>query len=415
MQQNSVMALTIFPKEKIKILLLEGVHPAAVEMFRDAGYTQIETTTGALSEKELLQKINNVHILGIRSKTQLTAAAIKQADKLIATGCFCIGVNQVSMSDAIENGIAVFNSPFSNTRSVAELVIANCIMLLRRIPEKSKAVLAGQWLKDSAGCFEVRGKTLGIIGYGHIGSQVSVLAEALGMKVIFYDVEPKLSLGNAKACKSINDLLKLSDIVTLHVPGTSATRNMVNESFLRKMKKDSVLINLSRGEVMDEQAIVNAITEKHLAGLAADVFIDEPQQKGDLFQSPLQHLNNVLLTPHIGGSTLEAQENIGTDVAGKIIRYLETGNSMGSVSVPALNLPLQQSAHRILHIHHNVPGVLSEINTIMSKHKANILGQYLQTNNAIGYVAVDIDKKASAGLIADLKNSKETIRVRGVY
>lgn len=415
MQQNSVMALTSFPKEKIKILLLESVHPAAVEMFRDAGYTQIETTTGALSEKELLQKINNVHILGIRSKTQLTAAAIKQADKLIATGCFCIGVNQVSMSDAIENGIAVFNSPFSNTRSVAELVIANCIMLLRRIPEKSKAVLAGQWLKDSAGCFEVRGKTLGIIGYGHIGSQVSVLAEALGMKVIFYDVEPKLSLGNAKACKSINDLLKLSDIVTLHVPGTSATRNMVNESFLRKMKKDSVLINLSRGEVMDEQAIVNAITEKHLAGLAADVFIDEPQQKGDLFQSPLQHLNNVLLTPHIGGSTLEAQENIGTDVAGKIIRYLETGNSMGSVSVPALNLPLQQSAHRILHIHHNVPGVLSEINTIMSKHKANILGQYLQTNNAIGYVAVDIDKKASAGLIADLKNSKETIRVRGVY
>jgi D-3-phosphoglycerate dehydrogenase len=409
------MALTSFPKEKIKILLLESVHPAAVEMFRDAGYTQIETTTGALSEKELLQKINNVHILGIRSKTQLTAAAIKQADKLIATGCFCIGVNQVSMSDAIENGIAVFNSPFSNTRSVAELVIANCIMLLRRIPEKSKAVLAGQWLKDSAGCFEVRGKTLGIIGYGHIGSQVSVLAEALGMKVIFYDVEPKLSLGNAKACKSINDLLKLSDIVTLHVPGTSATRNMVNESFLRKMKKDSVLINLSRGEVMDEQAIVNAITEKHLAGLAADVFIDEPQQKGDLFQSPLQHLNNVLLTPHIGGSTLEAQENIGTDVAGKIIRYLETGNSMGSVSVPALNLPLQQSAHRILHIHHNVPGVLSEINTIMSKHKANILGQYLQTNNAIGYVAVDIDKKASAGLIADLKNSKETIRVRGVY
>ena len=409
------MALTSFPKEKIKILLLEGVHPAAVEMFRDAGYTQIETTTGALSEKELLQKINNVHILGIRSKTQLTAAAIKQADKLIATGCFCIGVNQVSMSDAIENGIAVFNSPFSNTRSVAELVIANCIMLLRRIPEKSKAVLAGQWLKDSAGCFEVRGKTLGIIGYGHIGSQVSVLAEALGMKVIFYDVEPKLSLGNAKACKSINNLLKLYDIVTLHVPGTSATRNMVNESFLRKMKKDSVLINLSRGEVMDEQAIVNAITEKHLAGLAADVFIDEPQQKGDLFQSPLQHLNNVLLTPHIGGSTLEAQENIGTDVAGKIIRYLETGNSMGSVSVPALNLPLQQSAHRILHIHHNVPGVLSEINTIMSKHKANILGQYLQTNNAIGYVAVDIDKKASAGLIADLKNSKETIRVRGVY
>lgn len=409
------MALTSFPKEKIKILLLEGVHPAAVEMFRDAGYTQIETTTGALSEKELLQKINNVHILGIRSKTQLTAAAIKQADKLIATGCFCIGVNQVSMNDAIENGIAVFNSPFSNTRSVAELVIANCIMLLRRIPEKSKAVLAGQWLKDSAGCFEVRGKTLGIIGYGHIGSQVSVLAEALGMQVIFYDIEPKLSLGNAKACKSINDLLKQSDIVTLHVPGTSATRNMVNESFLRKMKKDSVLINLSRGEVMDEHAIVNAITEKHLAGLAADVFVDEPQQKGDLFQSPLQQLNNVLLTPHIGGSTLEAQENIGTDVAGKIIRYLETGNSMGSVSVPALNLPLQQSAHRILHIHHNVPGVLSEINTIMSKHKANILGQYLQTNNAIGYVAVDIDKKASAELLADLKNSKETIRVRGVY
>ncbi|HMU77137.1 MAG: phosphoglycerate dehydrogenase [Bacteroidia bacterium] len=409
------MSLTSFPKEKIKILLLEGVHPAAVAMFKDAGYTQIETTTGALSEKELLQKISNIHILGIRSKTQLTAAVIAQADKLIATGCFCIGVNQVSMGDAIENGIAVFNSPFSNTRSVAELVIANCIMLLRRIPEKSNAALAGKWLKDSAGCFEVRGKTLGIIGYGHIGSQVSVLAEALGMQVIFYDVEPKLILGNAKACKSLNDLLKQSDIVTLHVPGTSATRNMVNESFLRKMKKGSVLINLSRGEVMDEGAIAKAITEKHLAGLAADVFSDEPQHKGDIFQSPLQHLNNVLLTPHIGGSTLEAQENIGTDVAGKIIRYLETGNSMGSVSVPALNLPLQQSAHRILHIHRNVPGVLSEINTTMSKHKANILGQYLQTNNTIGYVAVDIDKKASSGLISDLKNSKETIKVRGVY
>jgi D-3-phosphoglycerate dehydrogenase len=410
-----MMATTSFPKEKIKILLLEGVHPKAITLFNDAGYKNMEVLPGALSEKELLQKVSKVHILGIRSKTQLTKAIFNHAEKLIAVGCFCIGVNQVSMTDAVLKGVAVFNSPFSNTRSVAELVIANCIMLMRRIPEKNKATHEGKWMKDSAGCYEVRGKTLGIVGYGHIGSQVSVLAEALGMKVVFYDIEPKLSLGNAQSCKSLNDLLRQSDIVSLHVPGTAETRNMVNESFLKKMKKGGVLINLSRGEVMDEQAIYQALIQKHLSGFAADVFSNEPKNKSELFRSPLQQTDNVILTPHIGGSTMEAQENIGLDAAGKLIRYLETGNSMGSVSVPALNMAQQQNAHRILHIHHNITGVLSEINTIMSKHKVNILGQYLQTNNTIGYVAIDIDKKPTAQLMSDLKNSKKTIRIRSVY
>lgn len=409
------MAKTSYPRERIKILLLEGIHPAAVSLFREHGYHQIELISKALSEEELLKKIKQVHVLGIRSKTKLTPAVFSQAEKLLAAGCFCIGVNQVNLPHAMSRGVAVFNSPFSNTRSVAELVIASCIMLMRRIPEKNKATHEGRWLKDSKGCFEVRGKTLGIVGYGHIGSQVSVLAESLGMNVIFYDTEPKLSLGNAHACKQMNELLSRADIITLHVPGGETTRNMVNESFLKKMKQGSVLINLSRGEVMDVNAVAKAISNKHLGGLAADVFPSEPEGAGDTFYSPLQHLENVLLTPHIGGSTMEAQENIGLDVAGKLIHYLETGNSMGSVSVPQLNLPVQYDAHRILHIHKNIPGVMSKVNSIMNKNKANILGQYLQTNTDIGYVATDIDKKTSASILSELKKCNETIRVRTVY
>ncbi len=407
--------LTSYPKEKIKILLLEGIHPMAIKLFKDNGYDNIETHTGAFTEKELLNCIHQYHVLGIRSKTQLTKSVFEKADRLLTTGCFCIGTNQVNMPKATETGIAVFNSPFSNTRSVAELVIANCIMLMRRVPEKNSAAHNGQWLKDSRNCFEVRGKTLGIVGYGHIGSQVSVLAEGLGMRVIFHDVEPRLSLGNAIASKSLDDLLKQSDMVTLHVPETAATENMINAVTIRKMKKGSVLINLSRGTVMDIAAVAKALKENHIAGVAADVFPDEPESKDIMFQSTLQNMPNVILTPHIGGSTMEAQENIGLDVASKLIRFLDSGTSVGSVSIPALNLPEQEKVHRILHIHKNVPGILSEINAIMTAYKANILGQHLQTNNAIGYVAMDIDKKTSSAIINDLKKVKETIKVRSVY
>ena len=406
---------TSYPKEKIKILLLEGIHQRAVDLFLENGYSSIENISGALSEKELLAKISDAHILGLRSKTQLTKSVIEKGNKLLAAGCFCIGTNQVNMQSAIDNGVAVFNSPFSNTRSVAELVIANCIMLLRRIPEKNNAAHKGAWLKDSKNCFEARGKTLGIIGYGHIGSQVSVMAESLGMHVLFYDVEPKLSLGNAAAAKTMDDVLKKSDIVSLHVPGNASTKNLMNAQRIRKMKKGSVLINLSRGDVMDIKAVADAIKENHLAGLSADVFPDEPESKEKKFISPLQNLPNVILTPHIGGSTMEAQENIGIDVATKLIQFLNSGTSVGSLSVPALNLSMQRNAHRILHIHKNVPGMLSEINGIMSQYKANILGQYLQTNNHIGYVVIDIDKKTSHEIINDLKAVKNTIRVRSVY
>ncbi len=406
---------TSYPKEKIKILLLEGIHHSAINLFRESGYTQIETHQRALSENELIDKIADVHIVGIRSKTQLTKKVIECANKLIATGCFCIGTNQVAMQSAIENGVAVFNSPFSNTRSVAELVIANCIMLLRRIPEKNTAAHKGIWLKDSANCFEVRGKTLGIIGYGHIGSQVSVMAESLGMHVLFYDAEPKLSLGNASASKSLDDVLKKADVITLHVPGNASTKNMINAARIAKMKKGAVLINLSRGDVMDVGEVATALKKNHLAGLAADVFPDEPESSKQKFKSVLQHIPNVILTPHIGGSTTEAQANIGVDVATKLIQFLNSGTSVGSLSIPPLNLPVQHNAHRILHIHKNVPGVLGEINSIMSSNKVNILGQYLQTNTQIGYVVIDIDKKTPADVIHHLKNVKHTIRVRSVY
>jgi D-3-phosphoglycerate dehydrogenase len=334
---------------------------------------------------------------------------------LLAVGCYCIGTNQVNINSANEHGVAIFNSPFSNTRSVAELVIANCIMLLRKIQTKNTAAHNGIWLKDSSDCYEVRGKTLGLIGYGHIGTQVSILAEAMGMNVIFYDIESKLSLGNARASKNLNALLREAHIVSLHVPATASTRNMVNESFLKKMRKGAALINLSRGDVMDVRAVRKAVKQNMLAGVAVDVFPSEPENKGDVFKSPLQHLPNVILTPHIGGSTEEAQENIGIDVASKVIRFINTGSSVGSVSIPPLSLPVQNKSHRILHIHHNVPGVLSEINAVMVSYKANILGQYLQTNNQVGYVAIDIDKKTISAIIEDLKKVKETIRVRNLY
>jgi len=410
-----MMKTTSYPKEKIKILLLEGIHPAGVELFRKAGYTDIETIPAALHEDELLKKIGDVHVLGIRSKTKLTAKVLAKAEKLLTAGCFCIGTNQVDMNAATEMGIAVFNSPFSNTRSVAELVIAETIMLMRRGFEKSSAAHKGQWLKDSKNCFEVRGKTLGIVGYGHIGSQVSVLAESIGLHVIFYDAEPQLSLGNAKPAKDLDELLSQSDIVTLHVPGNASTKNMMNEERIRKMKKGAVLINLSRGDVIDTPAIKKAIEDKHLGGVGVDVFPDEPESKDQPFISALQNLPNVILTPHIGGSTVEAQESIGIDGATKLISFVDTGSSVGSLSVPSLSLPVQHDAHRLLHIHKNVPGVLGEINGILSKMNVNILGQYLKTNEKIGYVVLDIDKETSSGVIDEMKKVKNTIRVRSLY
>jgi D-3-phosphoglycerate dehydrogenase / 2-oxoglutarate reductase len=409
------MNTTSYPKEKIKILLLEGIHPAAIKLFTESGYTDIEILNSSLDEKQLLEKMDKVHLLGIRSKTQLTRNILSKADKLLATGCFCIGTNQVDMNAATDNGIAVFNSPFSNTRSVAELVIAHCIYLMRRVVEKNKAAHEGKWLKGSNDCFEVRGKTLGIIGYGHIGSQVSVLAESIGMKVIFYDVEPKLSLGNAQQIKNLDELLIKSDIISLHVPGSPSTKNLVNQSRISKMKKGAVLINLSRGDVIDLDALKESLDANYLGGAALDVFPDEPQNNKDKFNSPLQGMPNVALTPHIGGSTMEAQENIGTDVATKLISFLETGASVGSLSVPALSLPVQQDSHRLLHIHKNVPGILSKINSILSEMNVNILGQYLQTNNHIGYVVLDVDKATSSSVLNEIKKVKHTIRARSLY
>ncbi len=406
---------TSFPKEKINILLLEGVHPSALDLFKEQGYRNIELITGSPDAKVLKEKIQEVHLLGIRSKTQINANILKAGRRLLGIGAFCIGTNQIDMNAANDYGIAVFNSPFSNTRSVAELVIAHCVNLLRRVFEKSEAAHRGKWLKDSSNSYEVRGKTLGIIGYGHIGSQVSVLAENMGMKVIFYDIEPKLSLGNAMPVKSLEELLKQSDIITLHVPGLDSTKNMMNESRLSKMKKGSSLINLSRGDVVDLHSVRKHILSGHLAGFAVDVFPHEPQSNKEAFESPVQKLENVILTPHIGGSTVEAQENIGLDVANKLISFLETGATTGSLTVPPLSLPVQLDAHRLLHIHKNVPGVLGEINSKLSHLNVNILGQYLKTNSQIGYVVLDVDKKTSAKAMDELKGVKHTIRVRDLY
>ena len=319
------------------------------------------------------------------------------------------------MKAATKAGIAVFNSPYSNTRSVAELVIGNAIMLIRRIPEKSNAAHKGGWLKDHTGCYEMRGKTLGIIGYGHIGSQVSVLAESMGMKVAYYDIVPKLPLGNAIPVKSLAELLKVADVVTLHVPGGKGTENIISKARLKQMKKGSYLINYSRGSVVEIEALSEAIENNHIAGAAIDVFPEEPESKTDKFISPLQGFKNVILTPHIGGSTEEAQVNIGNDVASKLIHFVDSGATVGSHSVPELSLPVQQNTHRLLHIHHNVPGVLSEINGMLSKMNVNIAGQYLKTNDLIGYVVLDIEKKGSEKLLSELKQVKNTIKIRLLY
>ena len=408
-------ASTSYPKEKIRILFLENISDSAIRQFRQNGYVQVDKISKALTEEQLIAEIKNVHILGIRSKTQITKKVLDAANKLQAIGCFCIGVNQVDLSAATRNGVVVFNAPYSNTRSVAELVIGAAIMLIRRIPDKNKAAHEGVWMKEAKGSYELRGKTMGIIGYGNIGSQVSVLAEALGMKVIFYDVETKLPLGNAEDGRSLKELLGRADVITLHVPETEQTKKLVNRNTLKYVKKGAVLINYARGEVVDLEALRNSILDEHIGGAAIDVFPWEPEKNGDRFRTPLQDCPNVLLTPHIGGSTEEAQQNIGEDVSVKLFNFLEKGITFGSHTVPALALPPQEGSHRILHIHNNVPGVLSAINTSLSRHKINILGQYLKTNDEIGYVVLDVDKKLSMQALGLLKEVKETIKVRMLY
>ncbi len=406
---------TSYPKEKINILFLENISDAAVQTFKDSGYASVRKLTGALSEEQLIKEIKDVHLLGIRSKTQITPKVLEAAKKLQAIGCFCIGVNQVDLKAATNNGVVVFNAPYSNTRSVAELVIGLAILLIRRIPDKSKAAHDGIWLKEAKGSFELRGKTLGIIGYGNIGTQVSILAEALGMKVIFYDTITKLPLGNASARKTIKEVVSQADIVTLHVPETAQTKNMINKTVLRQFKKGSILLNYARGEVVDLDALAKCLQEGQLSGAAIDVFPWEPEKNGDKFTTPLQGLSNVILTPHIGGSTEEAQENIGFDVSNKLFQFLETGMTIGSHTVPPLSLTHQEGTHRILHIHKNVPGVLSEINSTLSGHNINILGQYLKTNDEIGYVVLDIDKRLSNQALQLLKEVKSTIKTRLLY
>jgi D-3-phosphoglycerate dehydrogenase len=409
------MDATSYPKEKIKILLLENVSETAVKNFTRNGYAEVEKLSKALPEDELIKAIQKTHLLGIRSKSQITERVLAAAEKLQAIGCFCIGVNQVNLDAATERGIAVFNAPYSNTRSVAELVIGAAIMLIRRIPDKNSAAHKGIWLKESSGSYELRGKTLGIIGYGNIGTQVSVLAESLGMKVIFYDVETKLPLGNATDSRTLKDLLVKADVVTLHVPETDSTKNLINKSNLKYCKQGAIIINYARGEVMDLEALRKAIESGQISGAAVDVFPVEPEKNGDRFESPLQGLPNVILTPHIGGSTEEAQQNIGEDVSNKLLNYLEKGITFGSHTVPALSLPPQAGSHRILHIHKNVPGVLSAINSELSKYKINIVGQYLKTNENIGYVVVDVDKQLSRKAEQLLRAVPSTIKVRLLY
>jgi D-3-phosphoglycerate dehydrogenase len=406
---------TSYPKDKIKILMLENISDAAIKVFKDAGYADIKKISGALSEEQLINEIKQVHMVGIRSKTQITEKVLQHAEKLQAIGCFCIGTNQVNLQAARKKGIVVFNAPYSNTRSVAELVIGASIILIRKILDKNKAAHEGQWNKDAKGSFEIRGKTLGIIGYGNIGSQVSILAESLGMKVIFYDNVTKLPLGNASSRKTLKEVVSKADVITLHIPETQQTKNLINKTLLKHFKKGSILINFARGEVVDLDALATSLKGGHLSGAAIDVFPIEPEKNGDPFSSSLQHIPNVLLTPHVGGSTEEAQHNIGEDVSAKLLQYLEMGATTGSHTVPEISLSPQEGTHRILHIHTNVPGVLSEINTTLSENKINVLGQYLKTNDAIGYVVLDIDKKLSKNAVELLRKVKGSLKVRLLY
>lgn len=406
---------TSFDKSKLKILLLEGIHPSAERIFRDAGYQNIETVKTALTGEELKSRLEGVHFLGIRSRTTLTRDIFEAADKLVAVGCYCIGTNQVDLTAATEHGVVVFNAPYSNTRSVAELVLAEAILLLRGIPEKNAKAHRGGWAKTANDSFEIRGKTLGIVGYGSIGSQLSVLAEGLGMRVIFYDVVSKLPLGNASQIPSLEALLGQADIVTLHVPDLPSTRNLIDQERISQMKPKSILINASRGTVVDIDALTKALADSHLLGTAIDVFPVEPKSNNNEFLSPLRGFDNAILTPHIGGSTQEAQENIGVEVAEKLVRYSDNGSTLTSVNFPEVALPPHPNHHRVLHVHENRPGVLSAINTVFAENQINIGSQFLQTSDKIGYVVIDVDRDYSDVALEKLSEIEGTIRCRVLF
>ena len=408
---------TSFPRQDIKVLLLEGISASAVETFHRAGYSQVELHAKSLPEDELKARIADAHIVGLRSRTQLTDDVLAQAKRLIAVGCFCIGTNQVDLGAARRLGVPVFNAPYSNTRSVAELVIAEAIMLLRGIPQKNAQCHRSGWAKSASGSYETRDKVLGIIGYGHIGTQVGVLAESLGMRVIFHDIESKLALGNARAVSSLDELLERSDVVTLHVPETPATQMMIKAAQLAKMRAGAMLINASRGSVVDIDALAEALRDGRLSGAAVDVFPVEPKGNGDPFVSPLVGMDNVILTPHIGGSTLEAQDNIGIEVASKLVRYSDNGSTLSAVNFPEVTLPEHPHSRRLLHIHRNVPGTLSRINELFSAGNLNIDAQFLQTDSEVGYVVIDVsaDEAQANALKAQLAAIPGTLRSRVLY
>jgi len=409
---------TSLSKDKMKIVLLEGIHRSAVDAFRSDGYSNIDLHQKALPEQELVDVIRDAHIVGIRSATQLTRRMFESSRHLIGAGCFCIGTNQVDLTAAQDRGTPVFNAPFSNTRSVAELVMAEIILLMRGIPARNAAAHRGEWIKTAAGSREARGKTLGIIGYGHIGTQVGVLAESLGMQVVFHDIEMKLALGNARPMPTLEALLEAADVVTLHVPETPETRDLIDARALAKMKTGASLINASRGQVVDIAALVEALDSRRLIGAAIDVFPKEPKSNADTFVSPLRGRDNVILTPHVGGSTEEAQHDIGVEVSSKLLRYSNNGSTLGAVNFPEVSLPAHPGQHRLLHIHCNQPGVLSEVNAIFSERRLNITGQFLQTNPRIGYVVIDIEapeRAVSMALRKRLDQVAGTIRTRILY
>lgn len=403
-----------FPPEKIRVLFLEGVHSAAAERMQHSGY-RAEMVKPAYSEDELCKAIASVHVLGIRSKTCVTKRVLDHAKQLLAIGCFCIGTDQVDLDEARARGVPVFNAPFSNTRSVAELAIAEMVMLARQAAHKSQLLHAGVWEKSAEGCCEVRNKSVGIIGYGHIGPQVGLLAEAFGMRVYFFDIVSKLPLGNAVPVESLEELLKLSDFVTLHVPDTAETRGLIGKSEIDSMRDGAFLLNLSRGRVVDLEAVREAIASKKLAGAAIDVFPDEPKSNDEVFSSPLRGLNNVILTPHIGGSTIEAQRNIGIEVASTFVKYIETGSTTGAVNFPQVELPIVKDTHRILNIHRNVPGVLSSINHIIAEMGANIRAQYLETRGDVGYLIIDVDSEISSAVKNSIDLLDTSIKTRMLF
>ncbi len=404
-----------YPKEKIRILLLEGIHPSAEGNFRAADYSHIERQTGALSEEQLLKAVGDAHMLGIRSKTVVSARVIEAAPHLLAIGCFCIGTDQVSLEAATRRGVAVFNAPFSNTRSVAELTIAEVIMLARRAVQRCMELHAGRWAKSSQGCMEVRQKTIGIIGYGHIGPQVGLLAEALGMRVVFHDIVKKLPLGNARQVGGLEELLRISHFVTLHVPETPLTRGMIGSEQIALMPEQSYLLNLSRGSIVDLAAVRDALARGHLAGAAVDVFPDEPKSSGEPFISDLRGMPNVILTPHIGGSTEEAQHSIGIEVSESLVKYVDTGSSTGCVNLPEVELPLLTDSHRVLNIHRDVPGVLSSINGLVAGMRVNIKSQYLNTRNGVGYLIMDVERSLSQAVKKKIEALDTNIRTRLLY